>query len=160
MLRHLSQILNWLYYAASGMPTVRKKMLEHVMVWFTRCKTSLDEPTFKCVKVKFASIRFTNKYIWVVPFVISLTLANVLTRNRLISLLENCVSDCKSNTTLVKKRQQKENKMGRLPVFFIILLFVCLSPPTPTPSFFIFIYNILLCAHIYILFAANFCMLH
>lgn len=133
MLRYLSQILNWLYYAASGMPTVRKKMLEHVMVWFTRCKTSLDEPTFKHVKVKFASISFTNKYIWVVPFVISLTLANVLTWNRLISLLENCVSDCKSNTTRVKKR---ENNMGRLPVFLIFLLFVCLSPPAPTPSFF------------------------
>ena len=64
MLSYLSQILDWLFCAASGMPTVRKKMMEHVMVWFTRCKTSLDEPTFKHVKVNIASIKFTNIFWW------------------------------------------------------------------------------------------------
>ena len=50
-------------HAASGMPTLRKKILEHVMVWLTRCKTSLDEPTFKHVKVNIGKI---SKYSFVV----------------------------------------------------------------------------------------------
>ncbi|KAL8608452.1 hypothetical protein ACOMHN_002685 [Nucella lapillus] len=35
---------------ASGMPTMRKKLLEHVMLWQSRRRTSLDDRTFKHVK--------------------------------------------------------------------------------------------------------------